>query len=120
MDAQSRLDDVAALAALVQCLARAEAESAAPPRAPGGAGLVRASPPRATAWRRACSTTTARCGRRESSWPPCWAGSRRRRGSSECEAALAPLGGWEGGAARQRAAVARGERLPAFLAATTT
>ena len=37
-----------------------------------------------------------------------------------CEAALAPLGGWEGGAARQRAAVVRGERLPAFLAATTT
>jgi len=120
MDAQSRLDDVAALAALVQCLARAEAESAAPPRAIQEAldwsafaaardGMEARLLDDDGALRPARELLAAVLGR--------IAPTARQLG---CEAALAPLGGWEGGAARQRAAVVRGERLPAFLAATTT
>ena len=54
----------------------------AAPGDPGGAGLVRLRRRARRHGGRACSTTTERCGRRASSWPPCWTGSRRRRGNS--------------------------------------
>ena len=73
MDAQTRVADTAALAALVQCLVRLEAleGSRQPPHARRRARRCSrrtASSPRATAWRRASSTRRARSRRPAREW----------------------------------------------------
>jgi glutamate---cysteine ligase / carboxylate-amine ligase len=119
MDAQSSLDDVAAHAALVQCLARWEAERPDPPRL-GSEALGW------SAFAAARDGMEARLIDDEGALRPAreLAAAVLRRiepiaAELDCADELAPLHDWIGGAARQRAAVARGEGLPAFLAGAT-
>ena len=119
MDAQTRLEDVAALAALVQCLARDAAERAAPP----------AATPEALGWSAFAAARDgmeARLLDEHGSLRPARELARAVLGRIApaarelgCAEQLEPLAVWEGGAARQRAAVAAGAAPAAFLAAAT-
>jgi glutamate---cysteine ligase / carboxylate-amine ligase len=119
MDGQASLDDVAALAALVQCLARWEAER---PDAPAAGS-------EALDWSAFVAARDGMDGRLvgdDGALRPARelaaATLRRLRPLARelgCAEPLERLASWEGGAARQRAAVARGEPLPAFLAGAT-
>jgi glutamate---cysteine ligase / carboxylate-amine ligase len=119
MDAQTSLDEVAALAALVQCLARLEAERRDPPRLDSEAlGW--------SAFAAARDGMEARLVDDEGALRPAreLTASVLARITSiaaelDCAEQVARLRDWAGGAARQRAAVARGQGLPAFLAAAT-
>jgi carboxylate-amine ligase len=119
MDAQTTLDDVATLAALVQCLARAETER----------GTRVELPTEALDWSAFAAARDgmdARLIDADGSLRPArelaalaLRALRPFARELDCDGALERLAGWEGGAARQRAAVAGGTALPGWLAART-
>jgi carboxylate-amine ligase len=119
MDAQTSLDDVATLAALVQSLARAEVER----------GTAADLPTEALDWSAFAAARDGMDARlvdadgrlRPARELAALALDRARPFARELEgeAALERLVAWDGGAARQRAAVAGGTALPGWLAART-